>query len=104
MDVVEDILGPPTIGHNSAGLDDPPTIGHNSTGEELKGYIQRIEAYEADKREIADDIKEVYAEAKARGWDTKAMRRVIAFRKRNRDDIAEEDAVFEQYLHVLGMI
>lgn len=69
----------------------------------LRSFIERIERLNAEKAAIADDIKLVFAEAKSRGYDTKAIRRLIGLRKRNPDDIAEENAVLELYLEALGM-
>jgi uncharacterized protein (UPF0335 family) len=73
------------------------------TADELRQFIERFERLEAEKKGIADQQKEVMAEAKARGYDTKVMRKVIALRKRDRDDIAEEEAVLEMYKEALGM-
>ncbi len=73
------------------------------TAGELRQFIERAERLEAEKKDIADQIKEVMAEAKARGYDTRVMRKVIALRKRNADDIAEEEAVLEMYREALGM-
>ncbi|AVO39676.1 DUF2312 domain-containing protein [Pukyongiella litopenaei] len=70
---------------------------------ELRSFIERFERLEAEKKDIADAQKEVMAEAKARGYDTRVMRKVIALRKRDRDDIAEEEAVLEMYKSALGM-
>ncbi|WHZ37646.1 DUF2312 domain-containing protein [Sagittula sp. MA-2] len=70
---------------------------------ELKTFIERIERLEEEKKEIADDVKEVFAEAKGRGYDTKVMRKVISLRKRDADDVAEEDAILEMYKAALGM-
>ena len=75
----------------------------NAAGEELRQFIERVEHLEAEKKEIAEYIKEVMAEAKGRGYDTKVMRKVIALRKREPDDIAEEEAVFDMYKAALGM-
>ena len=58
---------------------------------------------EQEKKDIAEQVKEVYAEAKGRGYDTKVMRKVIALRKREPDDIAEEEAILEMYKEALGM-
>ena len=74
------------------------------TANELRQFIERYEHLEAKKKGIADDQKEVMAEAKGRGYDTKAMRIVIAQRKRDRDDLAEEEAVVEMYKAALGMV
>ena len=73
------------------------------TGAELRAFIERIERLAAEKKDLADQQKEVFAEAKGRGYDTKIIRRVIALRKRERDDIAEEEAVLEMYKEALGM-
>jgi uncharacterized protein (UPF0335 family) len=76
---------------------------YNVTAEELRQFIERFERLEAEKQEIADQQKEVMAEAKGRGYDTRVMRKVIALRKRDKDDIAEEEAVLEMYKEALGM-
>ena len=73
------------------------------TADELRQFIERYERLEAEKRDIADQQKEVMAEAKGRGYDTKVMRNVIALRKRDKDDIAEEEAVLDMYKEALGM-
>jgi uncharacterized protein (UPF0335 family) len=73
------------------------------TANELRQFIERIERLDAEKKDIADQQKEVMAEAKARGYDTKILRKVIALRKREPDDIAEEEAVLEMYKSALGM-
>jgi len=73
------------------------------TADELRQFIERFERLEHEKKEIADQQKEVMAEAKARGYDTAVMRKVIALRKRDRDEIAEEEAVLEMYKEALGM-
>ncbi|MBS0126731.1 DUF2312 domain-containing protein [Thetidibacter halocola] len=70
---------------------------------ELRQFIERVERLEEEKKEIGEQIKEVMAEAKGRGYDTKVMRKVIALRKRDKDDIAEEEAVLEMYKAALGM-
>lgn len=73
------------------------------TADELRQFIERFERLDAEKRDIADQQKEVMAEAKSRGYDTKVMRKVIALRKRDRDDIAEEEAILDMYKEALGM-
>lgn len=70
---------------------------------ELKQFIERVERLEVEKKEIADQVKEVFAESKGRGYDTKVMKKVIALRKRDRDDISEEEAILEMYKAALGM-
>jgi uncharacterized protein (UPF0335 family) len=76
---------------------------YNVTAQELRAFIERYERLEAEKSDIADQQKEVMAEAKSRGYDTKVMRKVIALRKREPDDIAEEDAILEMYKEALGI-
>jgi uncharacterized protein (UPF0335 family) len=73
------------------------------TADELRQFVERIERLDAEKRDLADQQKEVMAEAKARGYDTKILRKVIALRKRDQNDIAEEEAVLEMYKEALGM-
>lgn len=70
---------------------------------ELRQFIERFERLEAEKKDIADAQKEVMAEAKGRGYDTKVMRKVIAIRKRDANDFAEEEAVLDMYKAALGM-
>ena len=70
---------------------------------ELRSFIERVERLEEEKRELAEQVKEVMAEAKGRGYDTKVLRKIIALRKRDKDDIAEEQAVMEIYMAALGM-
>ena len=73
------------------------------TADELRQFIERYERLEMEKKDIADQQKEVMAEAKGRGYDTRVMRKVIALRKRDKDDLAEEEAVLEMYKEALGM-
>jgi len=84
-----------------------PKDGHNSSnnvaGAELRQFIERWEHLEGEKKDIADGQKEVMAEAKGRGYDTKVMRKIIAERKRDADDLAEEEAVLDMYRAALGM-
>lgn len=71
--------------------------------DELRQFIEQVEQLTAEKTDIMERIKEVFAEAKARGYDTKVMKKVIAMRKRHRDDLAEEEAILEMYKTALGM-
>ncbi len=80
-----------------------PDSSYRVTADELRQFIERFERLESEKNDIADQQKEVMAEAKARGYDTRVMRKVIALRKREPDDIAEEEAVLEMYKEALGM-
>ncbi|MGI3163628.1 DUF2312 domain-containing protein [Pseudooceanicola sp. 200-1SW] len=70
---------------------------------ELRSFIERFERLAAEKKDIADQQKEVMAEAKGRGYDVKILRLLIALRKREPDDIAEEEAVLQMYKDALGM-
>ena len=72
-------------------------------GQELRQFIERVERLEAEKSDIAEQIKEVMAEAKGRGFDTKVMRKLIAIRKRDSNDLAEEEAILELYKSALGI-
>ncbi len=85
------------IGHNSGGA-------YSVTADELRQFIEQFEQLEAEKKDITERQKEVMAEAKARGYDTKVMRKVIALRKRDRDDVAEEEAILEMYKQALNMV
>ncbi len=70
---------------------------------ELQQFVERYERLEAEKQAVADQQKEVMAEAKGRGYDTKVLRKIIALRKREPDDIAEEEAILDMYKAALGM-
>ena len=76
---------------------------HSVTADELRQFIERFEQLEAEKADVAEQQKELMAEAKGRGYETKVMRKVIALRKRKPDDIAEEEAILEMYKAALGM-
>ncbi|KFI31846.1 hypothetical protein CG51_05145 [Haematobacter missouriensis] len=76
---------------------------YNVTAEELRQFIERYEQLEAEKKDIAEQQKEVMAEAKGRGYDTKVLRKIVALRKRDKDDVAEEEAILEVYKSALGM-
>ena len=90
-----------------SGDDDSPGKGvdasYRVTSAELRAFIERIEHVQAEKAELSEVEKEIKAEAKARGYDVKVMTKVIAMRKRNADDLAEEGAILEMYLEALGM-
>lgn len=70
---------------------------------QLKSLIERIERLEEEKQTIATDIREVYAEAKGNGFDTKVMRQVVRIRKQDSSERQEEEAIRDLYLHALGM-
>jgi len=83
--------------------DSTPDTSYRVSADELRQFIERFERLEMEKRDIADQQKEVMAEAKSRGYDTKVMRKVVALRKRDKDDIAEEEAMLDMYREALGM-
>jgi uncharacterized protein (UPF0335 family) len=70
---------------------------------QLRSFVERIERLEEEKKGIADDIRDVYAEAKGNGFDTKVLRKVIALRKKDAAERQEEEAILDLYLHALGM-
>lgn len=74
-----------------------------AAGDEIRQFVERFERLEAEKKDIADAQKEVMAEAKGRGYDTKVLRKLVAIRKRDANDLAEEEAVLEMYMSALGM-
>lgn len=80
-----------------------PEIGDNSGDDRLRLLIERVERLEEDKKGISDDIKDVYAEAKAVGYDPKIMRKVVSLRKMKPDDRAEQDAILDTYKVALGL-
>ncbi len=70
---------------------------------QLKSIVERVERLEEEKKALADDIKEVFAEAKANGFDTKVLRTVIRLRKQDKTERQEQEALLDLYLHALGM-
>jgi uncharacterized protein (UPF0335 family) len=70
----------------------------------LRAFIERIERLEEEKKTIADDIKDVYAEAKATGYDAKAMRKIVSIRRQDHQKRKEEEEILDLYLSALGMI
>lgn len=77
---------------------------HGVARDQLRAFIERIERLEEEKKTIADDIKDVYAEAKGTGFDTKILKKVIAIRKQDHDERLEQEAILDTYLLALGMI
>jgi uncharacterized protein (UPF0335 family) len=82
------------------------TQGHNSNASDdrLRLLIERVERLEEERKGIADDIRDVYAEAKAVGYDSKIMRQIVRLRKMRPDDRAEMEAILETYKIALGML
>jgi len=72
--------------------------------EQLKSVVERIERLEEEKKAIADDIRDIYAEAKANGFDTKVLRQVVSLRKKDLAERQEQDAIRDLYLQALGML
>jgi uncharacterized protein (UPF0335 family) len=83
--------------------DDFDTAG-NVTAEELRLLFERAERLEEEKKGISDDIKDVFAEAKARGYDPKQIRQIMVIRKKRREEYQEEEAILHTYMTALGMI
>ena len=79
----------------------PPT---RFAKDHLKAFVERIERLEEEKKALADDVRDVYAEAKANGFDVKALRTVIRLRKQDVDERKEQEAILETYMHALGML
>ena len=77
--------------------------GHNSAGEELRLLVERIERLEEEKKGVADDIKDIYTEAKARGFDGKILREIVRLRKMAQGDRDEHFAVLNTYAKAIGM-
>ena len=77
--------------------------GYGIAAGELRQFIEQFEQLETEKNDISEQQKELMSEAKARGYDTKVMRKVMALRKRDKDDIAEEASILDMYCAALGM-
>ena len=84
-------------------MTDENDANYRVTANELRQFIERFERLETEKKDISDQQKEVMAEAKGRGYDTRVMRKLIVLRKRDQNEIAEEEAILDMYKEVLGM-
>ena len=73
------------------------------TAGQLKSIIERVERLEAERKELGDDVREIYAEAKGNGYDPKIIRMIVRLRKMNPSDRAEQEAVLDTYMSALGM-
>lgn len=71
---------------------------------QLRSFVERIEKLEAEKSELGADIREVYAEAKGNGFDTKIMRQILKIRKMDKDDVDEQETLLDLYKQALGMM
>ena len=72
--------------------------------DQLKAFVERVERLEEEKKAIAEDIREVLAEAKGNGYDVKALRTIIRLRRQDQNERREHEAILETYMHALGMI
>lgn len=99
-------LAPPPAkkGKKKPHVPDPIKTNGDNAAEELRLLVERAERIEQEIKGMQDDLKDVFAEGTARGYDKKAIKRVIAIRKKRREEYQEEEAVFETYAHSLGMI
>lgn len=84
-------------------IEDDAPAAYKVTAGELRQFIERFERLDEEKKAIAEHQKEVMAEAKARGYDTKVLRKLIALRKKDPADVSEEEAILEVYKQALGM-
>ena len=80
-----------------------PAAGHNANAQ-LRAIVERVERLEEEKKTIADDIRDVYAEAKGNGYDVKALRTIIRMRKQDANARAEQETIIQTYMHALGML
>jgi uncharacterized protein (UPF0335 family) len=76
---------------------------YSVTADELRQFVERFEQFDSEKKDIANQQKELMQEAKGRGYDTKVLKKLVMLRKRSADAIAEEEAVLEMYKAALGM-
>jgi len=80
-------------------------VGHNSVSkDQLRSIIERIEQREEEKKVVADDIKDIYSEAKGNGYDVKALRTIVRMRKQDANERQEQETILETYMHALGML
>ena len=84
-------------------MNDNSGASYRVAADELRQFVERFENLEIEKRNIVDQQKEVMAEAKSRGYDTKIMRKLVVLRKRDLQDLAEEEAILSMYKSALGM-
>jgi uncharacterized protein (UPF0335 family) len=84
-------------------IEDEQTVQYKVTATELRSFVERYERLEAEKKDIADQQKEVMAEAKGRGYDVRVVKKLVALRKREPSDVSEEEAILQLYREALGM-
>jgi uncharacterized protein (UPF0335 family) len=88
----------------TAAVRETENAAPNAIANQLKAVVERIERLEEEKKAIADDIRDVYAEAKGNGYDVKALRTIIRLRKQDKTERQEHEAILETYMHALGMV
>lgn len=86
--------------HDSTHIDDVS----GAAADQLRAFVERIERLEEEKKAIADDIKDVYAEAKGTGFDAKILRKIVSLRKKDVAERQEEEAILDLYMKALGML
>lgn len=92
-----------TESHHNEDEDEDVPVSETPTGQLLRRFIERIERLEEEKKALGDDVKEVFSEARGRGFDTKTMKKIIALRKKDPDVRAEEEALLDTYMAALNM-
>jgi uncharacterized protein (UPF0335 family) len=75
-----------------------------SSQQQLRQFVEQIERLEEEKKQTASDIRDKYLEAKAVGFDVKALRQIVRLRKKSKDERQEEESILEVYMHALGML
>ncbi len=98
--VDDDLMG----GGDGRGVGKEDNTSQTVAAGQLRAFIERIERLMEEKKTIGDDIKEVFAEAKGTGFDTKAMRKIIALRKKDQAERQEEETILDLYKAALGMV
>lgn len=91
----------PSIGHNTGAEEAPAT---RFAKDQLRSIIERIERLEEEKKNVSDDIRDVYTEAKGNGFDVKALRAIVKMRKQDANERAEAEQILETYMQALGML
>jgi len=84
-------------------VEDEPATQYKVTAGELRQFVERYERLDQEKKDIAEQQKEVMAEARARGYDVRVLKKLIALRKRDSSEVSEEEAILELYRQALGM-
>jgi uncharacterized protein (UPF0335 family) len=88
----------------AAAVKEEEQPAHRFAKDQLKAFVERVERLEEEKKAIADDIRDVYAEAKGNGFDVKALRVIVRLRKEDADERREHETILETYMHALGML